>query len=159
MNAEFNLVFYRLMKKTVASDTIPEGLKTKCLLWQGHKADGGHGRISYKDRIVLTHRLAFCTANELNYDDQSFQCNHKCSKPNCWNIDHIYKGNQLDNMRDRTASGMNPQSNKLYCKQGHEYTPENTGIRKINGKFMQRYCRTCVRASDKRRRQDKRLGC
>jgi hypothetical protein len=38
-----------------------------------------------------------------------------------------------------------------HCKHGHEYTPENTRVvRDADGKFMQRSCRTCQSAADKR---------
>lgn len=35
---------------------------------------------------------------------------------------------------------------KTHCPQGHEYTPENTKVAK-----GRRYCRTCLRAVEKRR--------
>lgn len=44
---------------------------------------------------------------------------------------------------------MNANAAKTHCKQGHEYTPENTG-RRLNG---QRWCRACNNAARMRRFQ------
>jgi hypothetical protein len=53
---------------------------------------------------------------------------HHCDNPPCINVEHLYEGTMLDNIRDRQERGryVNWQAEKTHCKHGHEFTPENT---------------------------------
>lgn len=65
---------------------------------------------------------------------------HLCFKPSCVNVQHLAVATLSENaQRQRSAA-------KTHCKNGHEFTPENTYIRTgfRNGK---RTCRTCQRAA------------
>lgn len=50
------------------------------------------------------------------------------------------------NSRDTVKHGTNPQANKTHCKNGHEFTPENTRILR-DGRG--RRCRACHRESQR----------
>jgi len=116
-------------------------------LWRGHLDNGGHGKVKVNRREFSIHRLALCITNNLDYDDKSFQVNHKreCKFPNCWNPEHLYKGTHKQNQEDRVSS-------MTHCKRGlHIWKEPNIGVRKDG----RRYCRPCaniqVKNSYKRR--------
>lgn len=52
----------------------------------------------------------------------------------------------VENQRDTIRLGRNGWANRTHCKNGHEFTPENTRIRINYGKACGRTCRTCERA-------------
>lgn len=56
-------------------------------------------------------------------------------------------GTPSDNGLDTVRHGRNPNALKTHCVNGHEFTPENTYVRKAGG----RNCRACVLANSKRR--------
>lgn len=59
-------------------------------------------------------------------------------------------GTASENMADRLEHGNDPQANRTHCPQGHEYTPENTLIKRRSpasrGGATYRLCRTCRNA-------------
>ena len=57
-------------------------------------------------------------------------------------------GTRLENMRDMRRHGTHHNAQKTHCKNGHEFTPENTAP-KGNGA---RRCRACTLASSRRRK-------
>jgi hypothetical protein len=76
-------------------------------LWQGPLNSHGYGQITYHGRKLLIHRISAYLYLNLNIDDSNIQANHKldCEYKNCWNHEHLYLGNQIQNMRDLTRSG------------------------------------------------------
>lgn len=73
---------------------------------------------------------------------------HLCRNKACVNPAHLEAVSQRVNVR-RGLLG-----SRTACINGHEYTPENTFIER-NGK---RRCRTCQRATDRRRRARRALS-
>lgn len=61
---------------------------------------------------------------------------------NCWDNrpENLYWGDDADNTADKMKHGTHPQLSKTHCKNGHEFTPENTYI---NPNRNGRTCRTC----------------
>lgn len=57
-------------------------------------------------------------------------------------------GTRSENVRDRRRNGIDPNASKTECRNGHGYTPENTHV-SPDGR---RYCRVCMRASNRRSR-------
>lgn len=116
-----------------------------CWQWTGSKDSWGYGQIrivssSGGSKIRGAHRISF----ELfkgEIPDGYFVC-HTCDNPRCVNPDHLFLGTQTDNMQDRLRKGRNPFANKTHCKNGHEFTEENT-IHYKSG----RSCRTCSKVT------------
>jgi len=69
---------------------------------------------------------------------------HKCDNMQCINIEHLYLGGAKENALDMTNRKRTFAQNKTHCKNGHEFTQENTSIRKNikNGRTF-RFCIPC----------------
>jgi hypothetical protein len=74
-----------------------------CREWQGAKHRQGYGMLRVGVRSVLAHRVAWEEANG-PIPDGLHVC-HRCDNPACVNVDHLFLGTHLDNMRDRQAKG------------------------------------------------------
>ena len=116
-------------------------LTTECQPWTGTIGGNGYGKIKRKGKQLAAHRVAWEKVHG-PIPDGLFVL-HRCDNPPCVNVDHLFLGTQLDNMRDRLQKGRwkgNRNELKTHCPQGHEYTEENTW--KWRGS---RYCRECRR--------------
>ena len=79
-----------------------------CWEWLGSKRDFGYGRMSYKDHVHSTHRLAAHEWLGMDLHDSSIKVCHKCDNPPCFNPEHLYLGDQKTNMSDCTEKGRFP---------------------------------------------------
>ncbi len=68
---------------------------------------------------------------------------HECDNPPCINPDHLWAGTQKENIQDGISKGRQQfhPSHYTHCKNGHEFTPENTRITRLG----YRECRECNR--------------
>lgn len=79
----------------------------ECWIWTGCVSKGvrhpdGYGQIWYEGRMVpATHAAWFLSTGEW---PTKFMC-HRCNSSLCVRIDHLYEGDQVDNMQDRAANG------------------------------------------------------
>lgn len=101
----------------------------------------GHKRVGLfrdgKGRQYLVHRLvleAFVRAPE-----PEEECCHGIGGPGDNRLENIRWGTASDNMKDRVLHGTHHEASKVRCRNGHEYTPENTYIDPSG----HRACRTC----------------
>lgn len=67
---------------------------------------------------------------------------HTCDNPPCIWPGHLFVGDQADNEQDKVAKRRHRYSARDECKNGHEFTPENTHLR-ADGRG--RTCRACSR--------------
>ena len=72
-----------------------------CLIWTGEVDKDGYGYIRVDGKKKFTHRVAYSLAKG---EPKNFVC-HTCDTPGCINPDHLYDGDNSQNMRDRTARG------------------------------------------------------
>lgn len=86
-----------------------------CWEWKSGLADGRYGSFKLDGKTRGSHRVSFFLTHG-RWPQPS--CLHTCNNPKCCNPEHLYEGNQKDNMeyRDsqgRTASGEQNGSAKL----------------------------------------------
>lgn len=120
------------------SNTTPQG----CWEWKGYRNENGYGQVRLKgldERYV--HRIFYKLKNKILPKDL-FVCHH-CDNPPCVNPDHLFLGTQKDNMQDCSKKNRfnNWNKKKTHCKNGHEFSKQNTHVR-ADG---ERVCRTCLR--------------
>jgi hypothetical protein len=80
--------------------SIPEP-NSGCWLWELSLSTSGYGNLSFGGIIVRAHRLAWW-AYRGEIPDGKFVC-HRCDIRVCCNPDHLFLGNNSDNMRDMVA--------------------------------------------------------
>jgi hypothetical protein len=113
------------------------GAPTECWLWEGNRQNQGYGLIFKEGRQLLPHRVAW----ELAYGQPppaGLELDHLCRVRLCVNPNHLEPVTHRENCR----RGMAPaaiRARDTHCRNGHEFTPENT-IRTRKG---WRRCRAC----------------
>lgn len=86
---------------------------------------------------------------------------HWDDNPSNNRLDNLRWGTPTDNAQDAIRNGFTRWSGKTHCIHGHEYTFENTRIRKtmVRGKLrVSRLCRTCHREAVKAAKRKARGG-
>lgn len=110
----------------------------ECLLWQAYKMPSGYGLFKLNGKTTLAHRAAWIILN--GPIKNNLMVLHHCDNPSCVKIDHLFLGTAKDNMIDKIKKGRyrNGQSEKEFCRNGHQYNKKNTRIYK-----NKRFCRVC----------------
>lgn len=116
-------------------------LDTGCWEWIGARLPTGYGRFRVSvpvRRLVPAHRLAY----ELYIGPvtEGKVLDHLCRNRRCVNPWHLEPVTNRENLL-RGVSQSAENARKTHCKQGHEFTDENTY--RSNG---QRMCRACRKA-------------
>lgn len=93
-------------KKPIAqrlNDRLYKNPENGCWEWLGFTMPYGHGRIGFRDKVYLTHRISY----ELHKGNIPIGMNvcHKCDNPKCCNPNHLFLGTQKDNMLDAWKKG------------------------------------------------------
>lgn len=72
-----------------------------CWIWSGY-TERGYGRMSYQGKQVLIHRLMFALEHGVSLDSLAREviC-HQCDTPGCVNPAHLFRGTQVENIKDR----------------------------------------------------------
>lgn len=121
---------------------------TNCWLWHGGRKDKNqeYGCISFNFTQMAIHRVSAHLFLGMLLGDKNQQALHKntCPNKNCWNPDHLYIGNDANNVRDSIEAGTHRIISyipKSYCINGHKYDEENTYFTP-NGDRRCRICKT-----------------
>lgn len=119
-----------------------------CWLWNLRKARGGYGQIKFKGKSVPAHRVAYEAFR--GTIPVGLTLDHLCRVRACVNPDHLEPVTiKVNTLRGNGPSARNAQ--KQFCKNGHQFSSENTEMR-ADGSG--RACIKCRRA--KKRRYDAR---
>jgi HNH endonuclease len=114
--------------------------ETGCWNWFGNCNAGGYGQICFNNKPVGVRRIIAYIC--LNFDlNNPLDVCHKCDNKRCFNPTHLFIGTRADNLQDASKKGRLGWNNqkKNRCKRGHEFTDNNSIIRKNGTKT----CRTC----------------
>ncbi len=149
------IIYYQL--KDAYDNLFVERILTKCfvnnkkcwLMLTSLDSDGYHIG-SYRGKAVRTHKKIYVlTKGDI---PKGMVTDHLCRNRNCCNPDHIEIVTNKENIR----RGMNANSNKTHCPQGHEYTPENIYLEKAKSNHsISRHCKICRSAISKRQWEQK----
>lgn len=118
-----------------------------CWVWTASVSIGGYGKYSISSGGKTTYPYAHRHSYSILVGDvpAGMDLDHVCRNRRCVNPDHLEPVTHRENLlRGGTLAGVNAR--KTHCKNGHEFTEENT---RTNGKG--RACMTCHRAWDKAR--------
>jgi len=81
--------------------------KNGCKEWTGYLTEWGYGRVRYRGKKMLAHRVIW----EIMHEGipEGMLVLHKCDNPSCCNIDHLFLGTHKDNFDDAVSKGrVNP---------------------------------------------------
>lgn len=119
--------------------------KNDCHIFTGSTDENGYGRITFQYKKHIAHRFSYEIQNG-EIPKGMLVC-HKCDNPPCVNPGHLFLGTELDNNMDKIKKGRDHNKSKTHCKNGHEFTPDNTGI----DRQSKRRCKTCDRINHRKR--------
>lgn len=122
-----------------------------CWLWTATKNNKGYGQFSSRGRMMLAHRWAY----ELFVGavPDGLELDHLCRERACVRPEHLEPVTRSENMRRGEQGGP-----REVCRNGHPYTPENTGaFRPRSGVSYQR-CKTCRKLTQRRYRARRRAA-
>lgn len=112
-----------------------------CWGWLGCKSERGYGKVLAVDRSrpLLAHRVAWELFRGIIPVGKSVL--HACDNPACTNINHLWLGDQRENMRDCAAKRRLAQQRRTHCPAGHLLDGDNLmTCPSLNGR---RSCRAC----------------
>jgi hypothetical protein len=123
---------------------VGKGHPSGCWVWAGRQTVKGYGTISFFSSPYRAHRVAY----ELLVGPipDGLVIDHLCRNRLCVNPDHLEPVTIKENVM--RGVGLTARlASATHCVNGHEFTPENTGINAGH-----RFCRECNRANSRARR-------
>ncbi|MFJ2722413.1 HNH endonuclease signature motif containing protein [Streptomyces sp. NPDC087437] len=124
------------------------------VLWKGAKTPDGYGKVHIGGHTMPVHRVVYLISRGQIPDE--LVLDHRCRIRHCCNPACLVPVTHAENI----LSGEGPtaiNARKTHCKDGHEFTPENTlvTIRKGNGRTRRR-CLACTAEYDRERNEVRR---
>lgn len=111
-----------------------------CWIWKGNKANG-YGKFKLNSKDLRAHRLAYLYwKGEI---PNGPVLDHLCRNSACVNPDHLEPVTQKQNIN----RGRNYLRELTHCKNGHEFTKENTYVTPTRN----RVCKPCRRENERER--------
>jgi hypothetical protein len=136
------------LRQRIESKFIPEP-NSGCFLWLGYLNDKGYAKIRIGNQLQFVHRVYY--EMERGPIPAGTVTDHLCKVKCCVNPAHL----------EMVTSQVNGQRagrpRQFYCLQGHEFTPENTGVyARSSRKGYYRRCKICFNAWQRKRKQKER---
>ena len=110
-----------------------------CWIWTGAVRPGGYGNVGWRGKTLSAHRASYFAFNGII--SKGFQVNHKCDVKCCVNPEHLYLGDQKQNMLDmdmrgrRVTSSRRRENNPMFGKRHSDHAKEKQSQAKI-GKYV-----------------------
>lgn len=118
-----------------------------CWLWTGTKHNEGYGRVSFRGTKAFAHRTSY--ERFVGPIPEGLTIDHLCRNKSCVNPAHLEAVTRKENaFRGNCIAAQN--ANKTHCKNGHEFSPENT--RRVRHRYgIGRACIACTREKARQR--------
>jgi len=132
-------------KIRIAPNPHPERVPGNCWIWaKAYRDKDDYGLFVLSEgRTIRAHRWSYCRANGIDFDSFTGEVlDHLCRNHPCVRPDHLEHVTAKVNA-ERSAAG-----EATACWRGHEFTPENTRIKK-NGT---RSCKACHAIEERERK-------
>jgi hypothetical protein len=137
---EYNRLWIERVLMRVVQDS------SGCWIWQGPKQQRGYGIKAHRYLSGQhVHRILYQLAFGQALGRWDYVC-HMCDVPSCVNPAHMWIGSPADNQKDMQTKGRGKYQKATHCKQGHEFTPQNTWVHE---RTKHRHCRTCARVKNR----------
>jgi len=107
---------------------------TNCWIWIGAQRGKRYGNFSINGNDMYPHRVSY--EHYKGKIPKGFDIDHLCRHTLCVNPEHLEPVSHKENCQ---RGIVNQNKGKLFCKRGHEFTPENTYV----GPQHNRFCITC----------------
>ena len=102
-------------------DILKSSIKTEgCWLWTGAKGKYGYGHVVSNKIHTYAHRVSY--EQNVGNIPNGFWVLHKCDNPSCIRPDHLFLGNQSDNMVDMYKKGRWSRDSKGERNSNHKFT-------------------------------------
>lgn len=121
---------------------LPDRPEEGCWQWQGTLSTKGQYAVAnIHGKQVKAHVLAY--EKWMAPVPEGLELDHLCKNPQCCRPAHLEPVTPHENRaRSNNPSAINGR--KTHCIHGHEFTPENTLLRRTPGNGTGRTCRTCI---------------
>lgn len=131
-------------------DRISIDNETGCWLWTGPLQPNGYAMMGIGRARRYVHRLAY--SEWVGPIPAGLDMDHLCRVRKCCNPEHLQPVSRAENIRRGEGPAILAKINgaKTMCTNGHEFTEENTILRRGGG----RKCRACSRSQAIRRAMD-----
>ncbi len=118
-----------------------------CWLWVGAVTDNGYGNFRKKRKSIPAHRVSYELL--IGPIPDGLELDHLCRVRNCVNPEHLEPVTRQENVKRGVGwAGENgnagARKRRTHCNQGHEFTPENTGIRSDGEGRLCKKCKATV---------------